>query len=684
MTDIERRKIIAEDAKQISEILLCSEIEIEEDLEFYLGKDLPSSHMDSMWTRISTKRNMLWEEGGELAQYRGAVESSCYDGDVDFGHVAPDFEAILSLGAVGLRSRAAEYAEKHKENRELSEYYQGVDMIYDALCRFMLRASEKAAKCGKKRLSDALEALSSRAPETLFEAIQLIFIFYFVIYHLEGTMVRTLGRLDSLLLPYYEHDISTKIMTEDEAKALICDFISAVNSYKVWANIPFAICGENDGKSSANKLSYLLLECYSALKPPYVKIHFLYSEKTPRELVEKAFEAIRSGANSIVFLCNETVKRSLLHLGAEGSDVENYSVVGCYECGAVDEVACSCGGKLNIVKALEATLFDGYELSGGNLVGINDYSEPKTFEEFFAKFGANLRHFAESARKIVDAHEKIYPYVHTSPIFSSTYLSCLTKGGDIYCHGSAKYCNTSLNALGLATAVDSLVSIKKLVYEDKILTLSALCDILKNNWEGNEELRLMVKNKYPKYGMGDSEADEIGARIYEILDDAITGKPNAKGGIYRFGTFSIDWRIEYGSKTAASADGRRCGELISLNTGASLGSDRNGATGNIASVCALGNDFAPNGSVLDLDFHISAVKGDEGLSAMVATLETYNKLGGFAVHYNVLDAEMLRDAQKNPENYENLQVRLCGWNARFVSLDRVLQDDFIKRADSKG
>ncbi len=121
--------------------------------------------------------------------------------------------------------------------------------------------------------------------------------------------------------------------------------------------------------------------------------------------------------------------------------------------------------------------------------------------------------------------------------------------------------------------------------------------------------------------------------------------------------------------------------MLSLNGGASLGADRNGATGNIASLCHCGCSLTPNGSVLNLDFHISAVKGDEGLRAMVATLETYNGLGGFAVHYNVLDGNILRDAQKNPENYENLQVRLCGWNAKFVSLNKKSQDDFIMRAE---
>lgn len=683
MTQWERSESCREVAEKMSQILQLSEIKIEENSEFYLGKELSWRLVKELEARNAEKTKHIFAKDSELYPLKAAMETGCFDGGSDFGHFAPDFEAILTLGAVGLRKRAAKYAEKHKDNVELAAYYEGVDMIYSALSAFMMHVSEEAAKCGKTKISDAFSALAVREPQTLFEALQLIFIFYFVILRFEATVVRTLGRLDRLLMPFYEHDIKNGIITEEEARELITKFIMAVDSYEVAANIPFAICGEKDGESSANPMSYLLIDCYAALKSPYVKIHFLYSEKTPRDLVEKAFDAIRHGANSIVFLCNETVKKSLIHVGADENDVENYSVVGCYECGAVDEVTCSCGGKLSIPKALEVTLFDGYELERGALIGIADNSEPEIFDDFMKKFNANLTYFADCTRKIIDANEKHYPVIHSSPLCSSTYLSCLENGGDIYCHGSAKYCNTSINAIGLATAVDSLVAIKKLVYEDKILTLSALKEVLRNDWEGHEELRLMVKNKYPKYGMGDMEADSVARGIFETLDKAITGKPNEKGGIYRFGTFSIDWRIRHGKMTAASADGRHKGEMLSLNSGASVGCDRNGATGNIASICSCNCVLTPNGSILDLDFHSSAVKGDEGLSAMVATLETYSKLGGFAVHYNVLDGDILRDAQKNPENYENLQVRLCGWNAKFVKLDKKSQDDFIIRADGK-
>lgn len=183
--------------------------------------------------------------------------------------------------------------------------------------------------------------------------------------------------------------------------------------------------------------------------------------------------------------------------------------------------------------------------------------------------------------------------------------------------------------------------------------------------------------------MSDGETDRSAADIVRVLDRAITGKPNKKGGVYRFGTFSIDWRIDFGKHTAASANGKKHGEMLSLNTGAAVGADRNGVTAHILSVCGCGGALTPNGSVLDLDLHTTAVAGEKGLAAMTATLETYEENGGFAVHYNVLDSAVLRDAQKHPENYPNLQVRLCGWNALFTSLGKQSQDDFIERAEKR-
>ena len=191
---------------------------------------------------------------------------------------------------------------------------------------------------------------------------------------------------------------------------------------------------------------------------------------------------------------------------------------------------------------------------------------------------------------------------------------------------------------------------------------------------------MLVKNKYPKYGRGDIRTDEIAKRTVDVLSDTVSRKPNVKGGSWRLGLFSIDWRWGFGRKTAASADGRRSGETLSQNTSASFGADKEGATAHLISAARIDMSKTPNGAIVDIDLHSSAVRGENGITALVSSLKTYFELGGFAVHYNVLDTDILMDAKKNPEKYPSLQVRLCGWNVLFSTLSEKEKDEFIARS----
>ena len=282
--------------------------------------------------------------------------------------------------------------------------------------------------------------------------------------------------------------------------------------------------------------------------------------------------------------------------------------------------------------------------------------------------------------KMTDLCEAHYRHVHSAPIMSGTYISAMEKGGDLYCDYTAKYNNSSVNAVGLATAVDSLAAIKKLVFDDKSITMDDFTEILRSDWKNEEPLRLMIKNKFPKFGINDKNTDRIATDIVDVLYSTVSGKPNVKGGIYRLGLFSIDWRWDFGKKTAASADGRHSGETLSQNTSASFGADKDGATAHLLSVTAIDASKTPNGAIVDIDLHSSAVQGENGIKTLISTLKTYFELGGFAVHYNILDTEILKDARQNPEKYPNLQVRLCGWNVLFSSLSEKEKDEFIARS----
>jgi formate C-acetyltransferase len=262
------------------------------------------------------------------------------------------------------------------------------------------------------------------------------------------------------------------------------------------------------------------------------------------ELLKRAFEYIRAGKNSIVFLSDDTVIEALEKLGAEHQDACKYHIVGCYECGAEGELTSSCNARVNIPKALEVVLNDGKDVfTGISLMDVNT-QEIDSFDALLSHFKKALLEFTERAISSTNDWEKAYYKLHASPFLSATYPSSIEKAGDLYCNYTAKYNNSSLNAIGLATAVDALAAIRRLVFEDKKYTLVEFAEILKNNWEGNEKLRLIAKNIPEKYGNNNAVADEITKDITDYCASIINNKPNSRGGVFKAALFSIDFFVE--------------------------------------------------------------------------------------------------------------------------------------------
>lgn len=627
------------------------------------------------------KRAERFKDEFASSPYYAGHRQLAFTGDYDFGHTSAEWESVIGLGIYGLKKRIEEYYDRTR-NSESDEntakklaFYEGLLKVYGAALRFMARAAEAARGCGKNEMANGLDNLCKGAPANLFEAIQTVFVYYVLQHHAAGTNLRTLGRLDSLLYPFYANEEA------ESAEKMMIDMLKEIDAEKVEANIPFALGGSGaDGNTLANPLTELILDCYAKADTAYVKLHLLVSKDMPRSIVRKALYHVRNGSNSIVFMSDEKVIESLVKLGEEQRYARNYHVVGCYECGSDGEITCSCNARVSVPKALEYALNGGNDVLSGRQIGLPCKTEYESFEELFAEFTRQLTFLSDCAMKITDLCEKHYAECHAAPVLSGTYTSALENGGDIYCHNGARYNNSSVNAIGLATAVDSLAAIRKLVFEDKRMTVAELSEILRNNWEGNEPLRLLIKNKYPKYGTGDASVDAIAKRTVDALHAAISGKPNVKGGVYRLGTFTIDWRWGFGKKTSASADGRKAKEPVSQNADATFGCDREGATAHLTSVAALDASRTPNGTVVDIDLHSSAVVGENGLNALAATLEAYFAMGGFAVQYNVLNTEVLLDARKYPDKYPSLQVRLCGWNVLFAALSDKEKDEFIMRS----
>ena len=614
-------------------------------------------------------------------------EGLCYTGNCDFGHTSPDWDAVMRLGLVGLRTRIRAAREKNTAE-DAQTFYACAEETLTACIDCIARLAAACRQTGGEKMeyvADSLDILTRGAPTTLLSAMQLSLLYYMFQFRIEVVNLRSLGGLDRLFYPFYKADIEAGRLTEDNVRELFSYYFWKCYSMKVNANVPFYIGGRKaDGTDAVNDLTYLIADTYIALDVDDPKIHVLYHKDFPADLAKKILASIRDGKSSFVFINSEVVEEALIKLGEDPADARNFTVIGCYEpCALGKEVPCTCNGRVNLAKAIETVLNGGDDPYVGGKVGCTfaDASTYTDFDAFYTAVKTQIRYFCERAMQLVSAFEENYDRMTTAPLLSSTYLECVERGQDAYL-GGAKYNNSSINALFIASATDALCAIRKLVFEDKKITLPALRDLLKNNWEGGEALRFEALHHCPKYGNNDPAADEIAKDLCAYVASVINHHKNGRGGVFRLGLFTIDWRIVFGERTGATADGRRAGEMLSKNMCAMTAMDREGVTALISSATTIDYKNVPNGTVLDVMLHSSAAEGEAGLCAMHGLLATFMQKGGFAIQFNVFAPGILRAAQREPERYANLQVRLCGWNVYFNELTKPEQDDLIRQFEA--
>ena len=621
-------------------------------------------------------RQVLDRRTAALPPYRTeanmkAINCKAYYGSQDLGHTAPDWESIFRLGLGGLKARI----QMRTGRAQNPHFVEATTTILDAATRFALRCARFARENGREQMAEGLENLSLHGPRSLYEAFQMTVFYYNLQQYFEAIDVRTMGRLDQLTMPYvqdhdpaYVQDLADRYLTE-------------IDALEACANMPFALAGSDEkGRSAVNPMSYVLLDAYKKTMLPNVKLHILCTPDMPEDFLLSCMDSIKRGGNSLVFINDPMMIRGLEKLGIAPEDARRYSIVGCYETSAREEIPCSCSTKVNLAKALEYAIHGGMDQLGNCLVGLPIQPDFETFEAFYEAFWANVKHLCEAAMLLTNTAEARNPSRYAAPLFSAALEECVSRGADAYANNGARYSNSSLTAFGIGTVADSLYALKHLVFEKKQLTLEQLRKILQSNWEGQEALQTFIKNKLPKYGNGDTRVDDLAVDIARRLSSLVNGAPNGRGGVYRLGIFSIDWRAEWGLKTAATPDGRKDRETLSQNASAAFGMDREGPTGHIRSVTRLPGEDAVNGLVMDMEMHSSAVAGENGTKVLFATLKTFLEQGGQTIHYNILDTETLKDAQIHPENHQNLQVRVCGWNAQFTTMTKQEQDEYILRS----
>lgn len=616
-------------------------------------------HGKIMGARLKQRKLAL--KAAITSQEAKKAEQACaFSAELDFGHIGPDWQYLLERGICGI---IEDLGGDRPYDRERVA-------VYRAIGRCFLRIAEQAEALETPKgqfIAANLRHLAVAPPETMAQAMQLILLFYVIQTHLDTVIVRSLGGLDRLLFPFFRRDLASARFSKEQLAEITRYFFQTISTMKVGANMPFYIGGTDaEGRDATNELTYFLLEQYCALDIYDPKIHVLWHPAMEPALLRQILSMIRDGKNSFVFINTPIASAALEQLGISAEDARRITVYGCYEPAAEGtEVPCTCAGLVNLVKSLEWALEGEREFS--------------SFEEFYREVLAQLEGYTELCMNTITAYEPHFKEICPSLIASPTFRQSRESGVDIY-SGGAKYNNSSVVGAGLATLVDSLMAVKKSVFEEKRLTMAELRAVLRANWEQSPDLRRFLQKNYPKFGNNHPEADALATDLYTRFSSWINGRPNGRGGVFRCGMFSVNWRDWMGEKTAATPDGRCAGEPLSKNLAAAAGQDKNGVTAYLNSLLQLDAKNCPDGYVADVVLHHSAAKGEGGMAALESLLTAFMANGGFSVHFNILSPGVLINAQKEPEKYQNLQIRVCGWNARFVDLSKPLQDEFILQA----
>lgn len=651
------------------------------------------------WNRPLSFIQTVWKKEASSGQERySAIAKDFNDSGAvamwqDFDHVIPDWDALLRLGFPGLRDRAEEYRRRHAQKGTLTaeqeSFFDAIRIEYDAILRLLDRLYAYALAHDSEKsglVAGCLKDLRDGAPQNTFEALQAIYIFFMLCEHVDNYQTRSLGNgLDCTLYPFYRRDLDSGCFTKEQIKTFVAYFLmqySAIGNY--WGH-PFYMGGSDaQGNTRINEMSYLLLEVYSQLDIYNPKIQIKVGENTPTPFLNAIFDRIRSGRNSYVFCCEPGYIKAVMSYGASLEEAVNFEVSGCLETRVKADESSTLVGYVNALKAVMLALRDGYDERTDKVIGVRTGSLDSItgFAAFYGAFLSQWANLIDKAMEIGSAfYDPMLSVVNPSIMYSATIERSLERAVDGYAYG-CKFNNSALLNCGFASAVDALMAVKTLVFDEKIVTLAQLNQALEKNWEGYELLRVKALRCKHKYGNGDPVTDLLAADMAQFFAQRVNHKPNGRGGVYKALLHSARMFIEHGEKLGATPDGRRAGEEESKNASPSVGMDKKGTTALVRSALTLKPSSYCEGFCLDLMLHPSSVEGDEGLVAMKALLDTYMKNDGMAVQFNVLRAENLRDAQLHPEKYRNLQVRVSGWNVLWSNLDRKEQDAYILRAEA--
>lgn len=630
-------------------------------------------------------------ETGEFMEFANASEAWLFK-HWHSGHTLAGYPMLLDKGFGGLMDEitAEERKEVSKEEKDTLRAFKIVlEGCADYVGRYERLAGKMAAAADDEeeetrmlKIKKDLEKVKHGTPETFAQAIQLVWLAHEMMYCENVPSAISFGRLDYYLYPYYQRDIERGILTEEQAGEYIeAFFIKCSSQRKAYQNLTVGGCDEN-GKCSVNSLTYLCLKAMKELKLDQPSLTYRWTDDMPEEAWEAVLSLLREGMGFPALMYDGCYRNVMEQRGVPKEKSYNYSILGCVEPAMQgEECALTEMIRLNLPKVLNLMLHDGKDVVSGKQFTLKRHrnlDEIRNYEALWQWYLEEICHFLDLGIRSAKRCEKLYEKKYPLPYLSVLTEDCIHRRKDVS-EGGANYYSIGVNLCGIATAADSLMAIKKLVFDEKKLTLDEYAEILRDNYRGAEELRQRALCQCLKYGNDLHEPDETAAEIIATARKVIDGRKTYHGGNYCLGLYSVEDHVIMGMHTGATADGRKRGTSLSNSTGAVQGMDRNGPTALVKSVTHTDMRDALNGMVLDVKFVPAFLEQQTGANAVRQLINAYFHHGGMELQISVVSEETLREAQKNPEQYQDLIVRVSGFSAYFVTLRKETQDEIIRR-----
>lgn len=555
-------------------------------------------------------------------------------------------------------------------------------------------------KAELEKIADVCHHVPANAPRDLWEAIQMYwFVHLGTVTELNGWDSMNPGHIDQHLWPFYQKGLEDGSLTRDKAKELLsCLWVKFNNqpappkvgitalesgTYNDFTNINIGGVTK-DGEDGSNELSFIILEIQEELHQlqPGLSIHI--SEKTPDEFLMAGCKVIRLGHGYPSVFNPDVYVKELVRQGKTLEDAREGGCSGCIEVGAFGKEAYLLTGYLNTPKILEITLNNGVDPNSGKEMGLKTGNprDFKTFEELYDAWHKQMVYFVNLKLSVNNYIERMFS-LYAPATFLSLFIDDCVKNGKDYYNGGARYNTQYIQCTGLGTITDCMTTLKKHVFEDHRYTMDEIIKATEKDFEGEEKMRQYIMNHTPFFGNDDEYADTLAVRIYDDLVRAIEGHPNTRGGKTQLNMLSTTCHNYFGSVCCATPNGRHAHFAISDGTSPAHGADTNGPTSVIKSLGKL-DQTKSGGTLLNVRFVPTLLKRDVDLEKLGSLIRTYFSLGGHHIQFNIVDTDTLLNAQKNPDQYKDLLVRVAGYSDYFNDMTAQLQNEIIARTQNEG